>query len=109
MKRLTSGQKKHLQDIVSTFSKGITDKYTKGALEHEGNLFDKPCHKFMSDEIIDLFTYLHTHLQHIERLKDLLAEAITTKDQCLQMKNLLRAYHLLAIGREDGRAEPHKE
>jgi hypothetical protein len=63
-------QIKHKDLIKAQFSERVERKYVRGALEHGGNLWDKPG---MLDnalnEVTDLVTYIFTLAQQLKQIK----------------------------------------
>lgn len=57
---MTQQQEQHLKDIKQFFADGVDKKYRKGQAEHGGNLWDRDCLSDISDEAIDLVTYVYT-------------------------------------------------
>lgn len=65
---MTPKQNAHLKRIQNSFHKEVKRKYEKGQLQHGGNLFEKRDILDMAmEEIIDLYVYLHTLREQLEK------------------------------------------
>lgn len=63
-------QIEHLKQIVDEASRRLSQKYSVGAAEHGGNLWDKDAMWILDqaiDEAIDQVTYLYTLKQKLEK------------------------------------------
>ena len=88
---MTEDQNEHLRDIQREFSQSVAGKYKKGANEHGGNLWEKPCINFLGDEILDFVVYYYTLKSQIRRVKALILQ-----------HEPIKAYNLLEYGNEEG-------
>lgn len=61
-KQLTDLQQAHLRRIITKTVERMITKYTAGAVEHKGNLWEKDCLKELFDEAIDLMVYAQTEI-----------------------------------------------
>lgn len=58
---MTPEQQKHIEEIASTFSRKMSEKYRLGAEEHGGDLWKKKgIIDFAIEEATDLVVYLYT-------------------------------------------------
>lgn len=60
---MTDAQKAHVESLLGKFQAEATEKYSKGAEEHGGNIWDIPATKLLDnaiEEAIDLIVYLYT-------------------------------------------------
>lgn len=70
MRKITLEQEDHLNELIDDFIELVEPKYTKGAQEHGGNLWDMPTDKLISsamEEIIDMYVYLRTLQQILDK------------------------------------------
>ena len=69
---LTDKQRGHIERIKEKFSTDMEMKYAIGALEHGGDLQDLPLETlvdFLEEEVIDLYVYLHTIKENLNRCR----------------------------------------
>ena len=69
---VTLEQQKHLSKLTFKFALLIARKYTRGAAEHGGNLWDLSAEQLLDEaiaECIDQFTYLMTLKEKLSELR----------------------------------------
>lgn len=60
---MTEDQVKHITNIIQDFKSQGYAKYSRGTVEHQGNLWEVPLLKLLEyalEEAIDQFVYIHT-------------------------------------------------
>lgn len=70
---MTARQRRHLSRIVAEAGARIAAKYQRGALEHGGNLWEKPATDLLEeaiDEAVDQLVYLLTLRETITCVKN---------------------------------------
>ena len=66
---MTEAQENHLDSLVEAFTEAVISKYQAGAVEHGGNLWEKPIELLLDEainEAIDQFVYLMTIKQQLK-------------------------------------------
>ena len=94
----------HILAINRRRSDRVAEKYKAGEKEHSGRLWRKPVHKLIGDEITDLGIYFDTHMEQVERVKELLRGVLNDagpSDEEYWMA-VEMAYNILEYGNEDG-------
>lgn len=67
---ITPQQLAHAKGIVDSFSKDFMAKYIRGAREHKTLLWQQPCWREATMEVLDLAAYLYTHLTQLSYIAD---------------------------------------
>ena len=92
-----------IRGLNEAFSRLNGEKFWRGQKEHGGNLFKKPCHDFITEEILDLWNY---HLVDTKQRKKVIKLAAYgyrhTRIAWIICNKIL---NLLTIGNEDGKRE----
>lgn len=96
----TYGAQAHI--MATTFGGLLKKKFLKGAEEHGGDLHNKPCLKFMQDEILDIATYHYALQQQLDDCVFRLQRAIAYCHEEHTCKEMEAIKNILTYGNASG-------
>lgn len=67
---ITPQQLAHARGLLDSFSKDFMAKYIRGAREHRTLLWQQPCWREATMEVLDLAAYMYTHLTQLSYIAD---------------------------------------